>query len=583
MQRIGRLSCAAVLLGCLSFSSFPALAWEFELQGAFNWTYEWYSQQGSKGFSGPYNVDGGGGTHAGNLNFWNGGQFDTNITTGSQAGWSYFNVEFWPKITLNPAIRFQGKYRLGTYGNPLASDKYTFDAPGVNNAFSEGQWTMFWATAQTPFGIFAVGKRPWTFGTGLQYDGEDAATTESVALVAPYGPFDIGIAFYPYRFAGYSGIPAFAQYDYFLGLTVAFDPFDLPTYTTPGGTAVAGQYFSRADSSGTLGKDFLIFVSYHNGPMNLGVIGSYLSCHIGPEAVLQDPADPLPAPAVVAMDSESFQGTAYAKYNNGRFFFNAEAAWIYWNDRWQSDPNGVIGTPHTHYTEQWRYMMEMGAMCGPAKVSLLNAWTPGPDRRAGALIDKQPAAFVWHRTFDRLHGNFDVFRPYSYLFSYNYGAGLGAYNLSGDGYIRDAFVLAARLDYAVAANLNLFGSFFYANRTSNGYSWGCIGPNAGAGFFAQTPDGNININLNRYAASPNIPDTSLGYEIDFGFDWKLLEGMTGGVLVGYWQPGKWFNYACIDRSVSGWPTGVPGNFFGTRPDRALDSIIGGNFYLRYEF
>jgi len=150
--------------------------------------------------------------------------------------------------------------------------------------------------------------------------------------------------------------------------------------------------------------------------------------------------------------------------------------------------------------------------------------------------------------------------------------------------------LAGRIDYAVAANLNLFGSFFYANRTSNGYSWGCIGPNAGAGLFAavvagtiQAPDGNININLNRYATSPNIPDTSLGYEIDLGLDWKLLEGVTGGVFVGYWQPGKWFNYACIDRSVPGWHTGFAGNFFGARPDRTLDPIVGGNFYLKYDF
>ena len=208
-------------------------------------------------------------------------------------------------------------------------------------------------------------------------------------------------------------------------------------------------------------------------------------------------------------------------------------------------------------------------MAGPAKVSFLNAWTPGPDRRNGILIDRQPAAFVRHWTFDSMHGNFDVFRPYSYLFSYDYGGGLGAYNLSRDGYVRDAFVLAARLDYALAANLNLFASFFYANRTSKGYSWGCIGPNAGlaGSAFGAAPDGNINIALNRYPASPNIPDTSVGYEIDLGFDWKLLEGLTGSVLVGYWQPGKWFSYACIDRSVPGWHTGVPGNFFGTRPDR----------------
>ena len=84
-----------------------------------------------------------------------------------------------------------------------------------------------------------------------------------------------------------------------------------------------------------------------------------------------------------------------------------------------------------------------------------------------------------------------MFRPYCYMFGYNYGAGLNAYNLNRNGYMRDAFVLAARLDYAVASNLNLFGTFVYANRTSNGYSWGCIGPNAGRGAFGSCPDGNL--------------------------------------------------------------------------------------------
>jgi hypothetical protein len=264
---------------------------------------------------------------------------------------------------------------------------------------------------------------------------------------------------------------------------------------------------------------------------------------------------------------------------------NAESAWLYWNDRFHSDPNAVIGAPHTRYTEQWRHMVEAGAVCGPSKISFLGAWTPGPDRRAGTLIDRQPAAFVRHRTFDRMHGSFDVFRPYSYLFSYNYGGGLGAYNLSGDGYLRDAFVLAARLDYAVASNLNVFGAFFQANRTSHGYSWGCIGPNAGlvGSAFASAPDGNINIALNRYAAAPNIPDTSLGYEIDLGFDWKLLENFTGGFLLGYWQPGKWFSYACIDRSIPAWHTGGPGNNFGVRPNRTIDPVVGGNVFLKMDF
>jgi hypothetical protein len=583
MRRIRFLVSLLGLWTCLPFFAPPALGWEFELAGSFNWTYEWYSQQGSKGFFGPYNVDNGGGTLAGNMNFWNGGQFDTNITTGSRAGWSYFNVEFLPIIKVNEAIRIQAKYRLGTYGDPDASDYHTQDAPGLNNAFSEGQWTLFWATAQTPWGVLGIGKRPWTFGAALQYDGEDAATTESIMLVVPYGPLDIGIGFYPYRFAGSSSIrEVIAENREAIGENG--NPYTFAVYPgQPDGVNPQRQYFSRADGSGSFSKDLLAFLMYHSGPLSAGILGSYGAYHIGPEAQLKNPlAVPLQT-TWAAQDTEVFHGTTFMKYNNGRFFFNAETAWLYWTDRFGSDPNAEVTPPNTRYAEQWRYMLEFGALYGPARLSLLHAWTPGPDRRAGALIGKQPAAFVWHSAFDRQFGNFNVFRPYSYLFGYNYGGGLFAYNLSGDGYVRDASVLAARLDYAVASNLNVFGSFLYANRTSNGYSWGSLGPNAGLGNFANAPDGNVSFNINRYATSPNIPDTALGYEIDAGLDWKLLEGWTSGVLVGYWQPGKWFNYACIDRSVAGWHTGVPGNSFGTRPDRTLDPIVGGNFYLVINF
>ena len=323
-------------------------------------------------------------------------------------------------------------------------------------------------------------------------------------------------------------------------------------------------------------------MTYSNGPLHAGILGNYGTFHIGPEAPLNPP---LIAGRPVAQDSEYSHGSIFAKYMNGRFFFNAEAAWLYWTDRY-SDPTGLLflnGISTTRYVDQWRYMVELGCVCGPAKTSVLFAVTPGPDRRNGAFIGKQPAAFIWHHTFDDSLSSFNLFRPYAYIFSYDYGSGLHGYNLSGDGFVRDASVLAARLDYASAANLNVFGSFAWAERTSNGYSWGCIGPNAGAGAFPAPVDGNIDLNFNRYPASPNIPDRGLGYEIDAGFSWKLLEKWQIGMVFGYWQPGKWFNYACIDRSVPAWHTGNAGNLFGTRPDRSLNGIIGGEFSSTFEF
>lgn len=587
---------AALLMVAFSGSAY---AWEFAMKGSFNWTHEWYNQTGSQGFFGTYNIDRGATTNGrlANLNFWNGGQFDTNFVTGSNAGWSYFNVEFEPEIKINPAIKIKGLYRLGTYGDPATSDYQTQNAPGAGNAFSEGQWTQFWVTSNLPWGVFTVGKRPWQFGNALQYDGADAATTESLALVAPFGPLDMGIAYYPYRYAGSSGIWAISGRN---STQSAYgDPYDLPLYPT-GGDPVSMEYYSRADRSGSFSKDFLGFVTYSNGPLRAGVLGAVGSYHIGPEAVLNNPEGNGVSTDTnrYALDSAFNHGTIFMQFNNGRFFLNAEGSWLYWHDKYEAgnflitqDDTLAVNLPYNRYIEQWKWMAELGVMAGPAKLSALVAFTPGPDRRNGLYIDKQPGAFVWHPTFDsHFLGNFSLFSPYSYIFAYDYGAGLNAYNLSGDGFVRDAFVLAGRLDYAVAANLNLFGSFFWAKRTSDGYPWGALKPvfdDAGNGDgnidFARVSPAALNLGALFNAAPnnvPNITERALGYEINVGFDWKLLEGWNFTTLVGYWAPGDWFKYACIDRSVPGWDQDA---FAGVRPKRTIDGVIGGNFSMTYEF
>jgi hypothetical protein len=542
---------SAVVLG-IWLICFPTESpgWELDMSGSMRWAYEWYQQRGSNGFFGPYDVDKGANTTTANLNFWNGGQFDTNITTGADAGWSYFSVILDPTVKMNDAIRLKARLRLGEYGNIHASNYITQESPGVSNAFSEGQWTLFWATCRTPWGTFGVGKRPWQFGNGFQYDGSDALTTESMVLAVPYGPLDFGFGFYPYRYAGLQGI-------------LPEDPVDLQI----------GRYFSRADRNGSFTKDLLAFLTYNNGSMYAGILGVYGSYHIGPEA-------PLGANQRVGQDSEYFHGTAFLRFINGFYFYNAEIAWLYWTDRY-SDPLGRLGLPNPRYVQQVRMMSEQGIYAGPIKASLLQAWMPGPDRRNGALIDRQSAAFVWHPTLESYLGSFNVFRPYSYIFSYDYGSGLNGYNLSRDGFVRDALVVALRIDYAVAANLNVYGSFCYARRTSDGYGWGCIAPND-TFFDGIANDGNLRFNVNGVPGSPNIPEKALGYEIDTGFEWKLLEGWSANVVLGYWQPGPWFSYACIDRSVPNW--NLPGaSNFGTRPYKTIDPVIGGEFSFNFQF
>ena len=105
------------------------------------------------------------------------------------------------------------------------------------------------------------------------------------------------------------------------------------------------------------------------------------------------------------------------------------------------------------------------------------------------------------------------------------------------------------------------------------------------------------------AGAPNIPDNELGWEVTSGIDWKLLEGLTFKFRAAYWQPGKWFSYACIDRNIatayigSYWtgtsvaPVILPavgdgaviGSAWGVNPSRSIDGIWGFTGQLLVEF
>jgi hypothetical protein len=551
------VSILVLILSSVSFS------WDFSMDGQFNWTYQWFSQTGHRGFFGPYNIDNGVGTTTANLNFWSGGLMDTDLGAGTDQHWTNVNMKINPTLTMNDAIRIRGEYRIGLFGDPTADNDYhTNYYPGVDNAVSEGKWTMIWATVQTPVGIFAIGKRRWGFGTGLQYDGSDGLSTEYALLRVPYGPMDFGLGISSYTFAGGAPPPP-----------TIFPPpapiLQLDAYNLDG-----RQYYNHSEKSGSLSKDFLAFVTYASGPLQAGLLGVYGSFHIGPEAKLG--ANPF-----LAQDSDLFHGSAFVMYNNGTFFFNGEAAWLYWTDRFLGQVQ-LVAPPNPRYIEQWRYATEFGVVIGPSKLAVLCAWLPGPDRRNSTLIGKQPCAFIWHPTYDTHLANYSLFRPYAYILSYDYGAGLKAFDLSVNGYLRDAWVLAGRLDYAVASNLNFYVAGIWAERTSNGYAWGCIAPNDAA-FNGFANDGNISININGAPGSPNIPDGSLGYEFSSGVDWKLLEGFTLSGVFAFWQPGKWFNYACIDRSLPGWNLPAAGNLYGVRPDRHIDAVIGGEVTLAFKF
>ncbi len=541
---------ASMLMLIVLFPGARASAWEFSLEGTLTWENLMLNQLGTNGFFGKCNADSSstGGNFA-SANGWLGGKLN-NLTSGANAARQPMETNFITEIKINEAVKLRGKYRIGQFGDPVSSSYLNSTAPGVNVAISEGQWTLWTAKLETPLVKVEFGKRRFRFGCGLQYNAEEDFTEESLELEAPFGPLMIGLGLYPWT----------QQPD---------NPFRRPPafFNSP----PDNPYYNMLDQNSVLALSPQAFIRYDYGPMSLGVLARYYRYHRGPESKrLQVDRDAFPPSDVVSTD-----GGMYVKYNNGSFFFNAELDWINTITTFQRSQNGTFNSIPDNidgrgslfspdYINAWRWMIQTGVMAGPAGATFIYAWLPGPDRRNGVLIDRQPYFYGF--------GNYGVFRPYGLILNYNYGSGLGLYNLNTDGYTNDASIFAVRLDYAVAANMHFWETFFWADRVSpNGYGWGFIRPAAtGSGVVFQ----NIGTLNAPSVDAPSIPDNNLGWEVNAGVLWQLLEGWTMRITGGYWQPGRWFNYACIDKTVPNSDIPSAANRFGINPNRTIARVMG---------
>ncbi len=255
-------------------------------------------------------------------------------------------------------------------------------------------------------------------------------------------------------------------------------------------------------------------------------------------------------------DYDWYQVLLWTKYFNGTFFFNAEYAWENSDHRVNADRYEFN---HPTYTEGYHAFVETGAIAGPVKLSFMFAQASGPDR---GTRDQNPT-----KIYAAFPINYQALEPYNYLMFRTYGGGtLGNPNLNnwfgnsahpdGTGQMTDATALACRIDYALAANLNIWGSYMWAQRLEkNGYWAGQFGTGNWYGF-DQVSNG-FPGNESAAAAqfwkqlvwggagpyNPYVDGGFIGWEMDFGLDWKLLEGLTFRACYAYWQPGDWFDQA----------------------------------------
>jgi hypothetical protein len=555
---------------CLALCVSQAQAWEFTMEGAFSWELEEMGQTGTNGFFGPYDVDAGSGPTGPGFyapyNFWI-GEPDVGtpgLVSGSDAGWQtiYMGVDM--QLRMNKALRIRGNYYIGSWGDGgtavnVASEYLNNSYPGIQRSFSPGYWNTLWLSAQLPWGSMSFGKRPSAWGTGLSYNGDESRSSESLALRTYYGPLSFQISFYPSR----------------------------------RGNAGAVQYYNRdVDKNNSRIWDVTIpSIVYRCGAVDIGLLFNPQNRRSGGEAFVG-----LPAARVTQLyrDRVDFWYAGYFKYYNGRFFFNTEGLWYQQtvrNRQKNAGGGGVVGVRDT-YIDHVRFMSEASVLAGPARVALLFAWLQGDDRRGGQFANGAQAAgnvtYIDTRGTLRSNAfsNSGLFRPYSLLQAYAYGAGMFVNGDTGNGFVEDAVFYGARADYSLAANLNSYLTFVWAERQSqSGFGWGCIAPDT-----ANT-DGSIvrrgTANGDRVGA-PNIPDTFLGWEVDAGFDWQLLEGLVLNTTFAYWQPGDWYKFACIDKSVVNWDVAGPAGStnpadWGINPDRTIDPVWAMQVVVNGEF
>jgi hypothetical protein len=288
-------------------------------------------------------------------------------------------------------------------------------------------------------------------------------------------------------------------------------------------------------------------------------------------------------------DTWVYDTTVGLKYANGWSFFNAEVShfWEYNSGR------GTIRTPSDLYItkaglnqDAWLYGAEAGVFSGPFMLTLSYVRATGDD----------PSTRITNE--DALNGNSGV-SPYAmihwgYLMYYTYGTGVG-WNAAGEGQCSNFHHAGARIDYAAAANLNLFGVISKAWRDQvNAFMLGGNGLHT-----AEAVDNDTMRWVKNMAGgkSPRytprelvavVPESAkdIGWEVDWGFDWKLIENLEWNLTCALWYPGSFWGYAYPntgalynDPTVGGFlelnisPTSSDILVARSNPDRKIDPIF----------
>jgi len=541
----------------------PVFAWEFSLTGEYEYRFKYFARMGNSDLFGFAPAqDQGAGTFIGfaGPNIWSTGavvNLPSNLSTsvaitrggfarwGSDAHYNDNRLTLYPEIRVNPAIRVRGVYTIGGYRNkfaqyragvgilPLERSSMQGVSDNAYDTAAVGSWEQFRVTAQTPIAILSYGLKDFPFGTGATLANN--TRTEAFMTVVPYGPFSFIHGIFLSQGAatdGYNESPDGGRKNSFF--QCLFFRYDAASLQAGGGWMGRYHHVGRGD-------------------LNFPVV---------------PPAGPV-AGEVVATDTSLNFWLVYAKYNNGRFFANAEYSWVN-IDTYKTlngGPTTTAATPSPSYSEYQHAFAEAGFLYGPAKTTFVWAWAPGQNLAnpvttpSGTLTTKSQPYGI----------NYQAMEPYNTLMFHTFGGGNNQFSwvfgADGTGLMADAWAVGARMDYAVASNLNVWSTYLWAERLErDGYlagQFGALGtPDAVNGAVAA----GAAFRALRGGTDPFASSRFLGWETNAGVDWKLLEGMTMHFKYAYWQPGDWFDWA--------YQAALPGGVTGPLGKSPIQSLQG---------
>ena len=336
---------------------------------------------------------------------------------------------------MNSAIRLHGVMTIGGVRNKFSQfnnlagigvppfERYytsqTSDAAYDTSAIISVE--QFRATFQIPWGTVSIGNKDFPLGTGALLS--QAARSEAFLLIAPFGPFRV-----------------------MWGAWLARN-------------GLAAGWGTNPDSDLKPTAFWATVLTYDNGPVSAGGIFVSQKLHV---KALYNATPSIPGlPANNPASNNGYdQNLAfmmwYFKYFSGRFFANAEYAWfnqdVYRLGPGPAAPNPYVALPQ--FVEGNMAFAEAGFVCGPSKLTFMYGRSSG-----SVLNDPNPT-----KVYASIPIAYQATDPYNWLMFSTFGGGNQTFGglfqaEDGHGAMADAFCYAARLDYAVAANLNLWASY----------------------------------------------------------------------------------------------------------------------------